>query len=97
MPYKSLVRPRLSQIGARVLIYAANRLREAKWPDLTGHEMAALKRAVDKLDVGIAAAVMRDMGRVAKKPAPVDARSVLDEPAVAYDDEDPNAPRGGER
>lgn len=91
MPYRSLIRPKLSQIEARVLIYAANRLREDRWPGLTGHEMAALKRATDKLTVGIAGAQMRDIERAAKAKAP----SVLDQPAVAYDPEDPNAPKDG--
>lgn len=88
MPYKSLVRLKISQIEATVLIYAGNRLREAR---LTGHEMAALKRALDKLTVGIAAAQLRDTERAAKAKA----ASVLDQPAVVYDREDPHAPKGG--
>jgi len=66
MANKSLLRLKLSQIEAMTLKYAGTRLEEANWPGLTGHEMNALKRALDKLALGLADARMRDVERGVK-------------------------------
>jgi len=66
MPYKALLRLKLSQIEAMTLKYAGTRLEESNWSGLTGYEMNALKRALDKLALGIADAQMRDVERGVK-------------------------------